>query len=96
MTLSQRAVEAALTAWHSHEDPTSRGQRSAMEAALSAALAVDGVCLVPRKLTPDMIVQGYEHVNRDLCEGKGDALDKLWSAMLAAASTGDSPRQEKI
>jgi hypothetical protein len=58
--------------------------------ALSPEPASGEFVVVPRKLTPDMIVQGYEHVNRDLCEGKGDALDRLWSAMLnAAGRNGD-------
>jgi hypothetical protein len=60
-------------------------------AAITAYLAQaekEGWVLVPRDLTPDMIVQGYEHVNRDLCEGRGNALNRLWAAMLAAAQNG--------
>ena len=70
------------------DDITQEAVLRVCTAAITAYLAQaekEGWVMVPRDLTPDMIVQGYEHVNRDLCEGRGNALNRLWDAMLAAA-----------
>lgn len=47
MTLSQRAIEAALKAYRDEARDGTFANRICMEAALTAALTVDGVCLVP-------------------------------------------------
>jgi hypothetical protein len=73
------------------DDITQEAVLRVCAAAITAYLAQagkEGWVMVPRDLTPDMIVQGYEHVNRDLCEGRGNALNRLWDAMLAAAQNG--------
>lgn len=71
---------------------------------LAAALAVDGLCLVPSNILAelrkrdDTIKQigprGEELTERVIANECANAWP-IVSAMLAAASTGDSPRQEK-
>lgn len=104
MTLSQRAVEAAARAiaetrgaiWTRPDHTVSATfDHDAAKAALSAALAVDGLCLVPKEPTWAMQIAG-----RDAILAEDDDLDlstddarAAYKAMLAAASTGDSTRQ---
>jgi hypothetical protein len=47
MTFSPRAIEAAVEAYAANDPHTVLLDGNAMQAALTAALAVDGVCLVP-------------------------------------------------
>ena len=58
MTLSQRAIEAALKAYRDEARDGTFANRICMEAALTAALAVDGLCLVPKEPTQAMIDAG--------------------------------------
>lgn len=48
MTFTQKAVEAALKAYRDEAKDGSFANRICMEAALTAALAVDGLSLVPK------------------------------------------------
>lgn len=97
MTLSPTALEEAAKAYRdvTFNALTLDECRDASSAAITAYLAQagkEGWVMVPRDLTPDMIVQGYEHVNRDLCEGRGNALNRLWAAMLAASQEQNDAR----
>lgn len=103
MTLSPRAVEAAVKAMKALEDEATADPEnifgadltSLAKAAITAALAVDGLCLVPKEPTWAMQIAG-----RDAILAEDDDLDlstddarAAYKAMIAAASTGDSPRQ---
>jgi hypothetical protein len=65
------------------------------QAALSAALAVDGVALVPKEPTDTMKVAGGMKVEDIIFGGEGnhetifDAMKDVWTAMLTAASDGE-------
>lgn len=64
------------------------------EAALTAALAVDGLCLVPKEPTRSMYEAAYAINGGKWTDSEYEPPPKdCWAAMLAAASTGDSPRQ---
>ena len=109
MTLSQRAVEAAARAIY--EDRNGKGCKpwslqpkshkepyiSDARAAISAALSVDGLCLVPNEPTQEMLdaALALDAVSHGVLVPAGPA--DVWAAMLAAASDGEySPPQEKI
>lgn len=69
MPLSQKAIEAAVyTYYNVHEEETTS---EAMRAALTAALAVDGLVLVPASPSTDMIVNamnaGVDHAT-EFCD----------------------------
>lgn len=105
MTLSQRAVEAAARAifaargWplaihpaFEHEQEDWMACAEAALAAYLAALAVDGMCLVPKEPTAKMLGRGA------IAQFEAEPnmkVEATWTAMLAAASTGDSPRQRE-
>jgi len=60
--------------------------------------AVPGYVVVPTVLSHDMILAAWRHVTRDLAEGELQALDALWSAMLAASPnlrSQDTPAQQR-
>lgn len=118
MTLSPRAVEAAARAiaetrgaiWTRPDHTVSATfDYDAAKAALTAALAVDGLCLVPKEPTsrmlcaavpfPHLLVKEkndpqYTKHMEAACLVERDASRQVWLTMLAAASTGDSPRED--
>lgn len=130
MTLSPRAIEDAVKAIDKldHRKAISMADltRQIAEAAITAyltALAVDGLCLVPKEPTAKMIAAAFptegERPPPDdmkigaeailILEGGRDcgsitgpavieaaSMCKDYRAMLAAASDGDPPRQEKL
>ncbi|WP_425909006.1 hypothetical protein [Nitrobacter sp. TKz-YC02] len=113
MNFSQRAVEAAARAiaetrgaiWTRRDHTVSANfDHDAAIAALSAALAVDGLCLVPKEPTEGMMAAGGKKADDIFFRGDGrktttlDAMKDVWSAMVAAANDGKdySPPQEKI
>lgn len=56
MTLSQSAIKAALRKYITGDHDTAE---QAMRSALTAALAVDGLCLVPKEPTAKMIAAAF-------------------------------------
>ena len=76
MTFSPKAIEAAVNAWHSQEGPTDRQQQSATQAALTAALAVDGGALqgwrpiesAPGEQPVDILCQDTEGEHHRFCD----------------------------
>lgn len=85
MTLSQRAVEAAVKAnLHPSAEPSEVELRN-MRRALDAALAVDGVALVPREPSMAMLAAGQKAWNDDPLKKSST----LYRAMIAAASDGE-------
>lgn len=110
MTLSPRSVEAAIQAIDKldHRKATSMADltRQIAEAAITAylaALAVDGLCLVPKEATREMLNAAIDVDSFKLGDisplGFRESPQKLfqrcYAAMLAAASTGDSTRQRE-
>lgn len=104
MTYTQKAVEAAARAiaetrgaiWTRPDHTVSATfDHDAAKAALSAALAVDGLCLVPKEPTMAMLAAGETAWINDPLKRSST----LYRAMIAAASDGEdhpSPaRQEK-
>ena len=97
MTLSPRAIEAAARAiyearngkgckpWSlqpkSHKEPYISDAR----AALTAALAVDGLCLVPKEPSVAMLAAG----ERAWIDDPLKRSSTLYRAMIAAASDGE-------
>jgi hypothetical protein len=110
MTLSQRAVEAAARAIAEARSRITGGTANQIpsdfihaEAAIEAALAVDGLCLVPKEPTEGMMAAGGKKAEDIFFRGEGsktttlDAMKDVWTAMISAPSDAeDSPRQEKI
>lgn len=106
MTLSPRAIEAAAEAlrerdmagritipWSSIPKSQRKKWIERAETAITAyhaALAVDGLCLVPKEPTMAMLYAGERAWINDPLKRSST----LYRAMIAAASTGDSPRQE--
>ena len=99
MTLSPRAVEAAARAAY-HATPRNKPYdiltlhkknlyRAEAEAALTAALAVDGLCLAPKEPTMAMLYAGERAWINDPLKRSST----LYRSMIAAASDGDSPRK---
>jgi len=111
-TFSQRAVEAAAeaicckahklgcAATHSGSPFTAcqaHTYRDDALNALTAALAVDGVALVPKEPTQAMIIAGCENNPTQWDEGTDDGFaadvaNDVYRAMLAAASEGEERR----
>ena len=93
MTLSQRAVEAAVSSYDNAPDAMEADV--AMNLAIHVALAVDGLCLVPREASKEIIaayIAADPRRRRFAATAKRD-----YRAMIAAANDGeDSPCQEKI
>lgn len=105
MTFSQRAVEAAAA--HVLRELDDRGLLKGVDddlfseigndvakAALTAALTVDGVALVPINPTSAMIEAGCEHNPTQWDEGTdlgftADVANDVYRAMLSAASEGE-------
>lgn len=107
MTLSPRAIEAAVKAMKALEDEATADPEnifgadltSLAKAAITAALAVDGLCLVPKEPTEAMIEAGCENNPTQWNEGTdlgfaADVANDVYRAMIAAASTGDSTRED--
>lgn len=99
MTLTQKAIEAAVKAMKALEDEATADPEnifgadltSLAEAAITAALAVDGLCLAPKDPTMAMLYAGERAWINDPLKRSST----LYRAMIAAASDGDSTRQEK-
>lgn len=104
MTLSQRAVEAAARAIAEARSRITGGTANPIpsdfihaEAAIEAALAVDGLCLVPKEPTEAMIEAGDDLIPISRCTEtyrmSGAAYpEDIYRAMIGAASDGeDSP-----
>lgn len=100
MTFTPRAIEAAAKAIRILRNGSREGQA---KAALEAALAVDGVALVPREPTQAMIIAGCENNPTQWNEGTdlgfaADVANDVYRAMIAAASDREermSPPKEK-
>lgn len=99
MTLTQKALEAAIKAMKALEDEATADPEnifgadltSLAKAALSAALAVDGLCLVPKEPTWEMQIAGRDAIlaeDADLDLSTDDARAS-YEAMIAAASDGE-------
>lgn len=96
MTFSQCAVEAAVKALYERSETYPKYALRQMndllaadlaQAALSAALAVDGVALVPKEPSDDILKAGYESMFDDKYNGtQAPLMYAVWTAMLAAAS----------
>lgn len=104
-TISQKAVEAAARACYEHEplerddfveipwDGLGQGTRYRFmhkaRATVTAALAVDGLVLVPQEPTEEMLDAGacYEFQDRHIVDD-GDISRDVYRAMLSAAPTG--------
>jgi hypothetical protein len=91
MTFSPRAIEAALDKWYEKEDATDKGQQTAMRSAISAALAVDGLALVPRVPSEAMLEAGEQTFTSGYSGTPISTPADVWSAMIAAASVGHAP-----
>lgn len=91
MNISPRAVEAAI---EEYRGGGSCCAEDAMRSAIAAALAVDGLCLVPKEPTDKMREVGAR-MSTSCCAANGCIVGDVYRAMLAAASTGDSPRQRE-
>ena len=97
MTLSPRAVEAAARAYADEACEILYPHHiDRIRAALTAALAVDGLCLVPKEPTRSMYEAAYAINGGKWTDSEYEPPPKdCWAAMLAAASTGDSTRQRE-
>ena len=102
MILSQRAVEAAKKVLEDEFAGTS-DLKDVAERMLTAALAVDGLVLVPKEPTEGMMAAGGKKAEDIFFRGEGsktttlDAMKDVWTAMISAPSDAeDSPRQETI
>lgn len=95
MTFTPRAIEAAAEAMR--EGIAQDNPLKAARDALTAALAVDGVALVPVEPTEDMLDFGACYEDPDgLYKGhpifdEGDISRDIYRAMLAAAPEGPAP-----
>jgi hypothetical protein len=100
MTFSPRAIEAAADFLRSSLDDDYWREGRAEEfanGALTAALAVDGVALVPKEPTEAMIIAGCENNPTQWNEGTdlgfaADVANDVYRAMLAAASDREERR----
>jgi hypothetical protein len=94
MTLSQSAVEAAKKVLEDEFSGT-LDLKDVAERMLTAALAVDGVVLVPKEPTEGMMAAGGKKADDIFFRGEGrktttlDAMKDVWSAMLTAANDGE-------
>lgn len=103
MTFSERAVEAAAKALRERDmagritvpwGKIQKGQKKKWiergQAALTAALAVDGLALVPKEPTDDVMKAGYEAwIDDKYDELQAPLMYAVWTAMLTAASDGE-------
>lgn len=89
MTFSELAVEAAAEkiSWL----PVSEYRRKEIAAeCLTAALAVDGLALVPKEPSDAVLRAGYEAWVDDKYDGsQAPLMCAVWTAMLTAASDGE-------
>lgn len=93
MNLPPRAVEAAVKAMKALEDEATVDPEnifgadltSLAKAALTAALAVDGLCLAPKEPTVAMLAAGERAWINDPLKRSST----LYRAMLAVASDGE-------
>lgn len=97
MNLSPRAIEAAVKAIDNldHRAAISMADltRQIAEAAIAAyldVLAVDGLCLVPKEPSDEMLDAAYIAGSME----NDESMIEIYRAMIAAASTGDSPRED--
>jgi hypothetical protein len=102
MTFTQKAVEAAARAmWPDFDNMPAAAKAEVLaeaERCLTAALAVDGLCLVPKESTEEMREAGAEF-SAVCCAETGCIVGEVYRAMLAAANDGEerpSPPEGKI
>ena len=90
MTFSDRAIEAAAKAVAPLIESGELYATVVAEAALSAALAVDGLALVLKEPTDAVLRVGYEAWVDDKYDGsQAPLMCAVWTAMLTAASDGE-------
>ena len=96
MTFSDRAIEAAGVAVKKRRQelihaPLSYIYDELAKAALTAALAVDGLVLVPKEPTDAVLRAGYQAWVDDKYDGsQAPLMCAVWTAMLTAASDGEA------
>ena len=97
MTLSQRAIAAAARAMEAkraelQQLPLARIYKELAEAGLSAALAVDGLCLAPVEPSLAMLDAGEETFVSGYSGTPVSTPHNVWKAMIAAANDGEERR----